>query len=71
MPEDLAIFIDWENIYISTVTEYNSKPNVSAMEAVAPRTLAPTAPTESMFTWQTQRRWSSCQNASAYQAEPA
>ncbi len=31
MNEDLAIFIDWENIYISTVTEYNSKPNVSAM----------------------------------------
>jgi len=31
MPEDLAIFIDWENIYISTVTEYNSKPNVSAI----------------------------------------
>jgi uncharacterized LabA/DUF88 family protein len=29
--EDLAIFIDWENIYISTVSEYNSKPNVSAM----------------------------------------
>ena len=31
MPEDLAIFIDWENIYISTVSEYKSKPNVSAM----------------------------------------
>jgi uncharacterized LabA/DUF88 family protein len=31
MPEDLAIFIDWENIYISTVTEYNSKPNDSAI----------------------------------------
>ena len=31
MPEDLAIFIDWENIYISTVTEYHSKPNVSAI----------------------------------------
>lgn len=31
MTEDLAIFIDWENIYISTVTEYNSKPNVSAI----------------------------------------
>lgn len=31
MPEDLAIFIDWENIYISTVTEYKAKPNVSAM----------------------------------------
>jgi uncharacterized LabA/DUF88 family protein len=31
MPEDLAIFIDWENIYISTVTEYGAKPNVSAM----------------------------------------
>ena len=31
MPEDLAVFIDWENIYISTVSEYNSKPNVSAM----------------------------------------
>ncbi|MGF1471672.1 MAG: NYN domain-containing protein [Rubrobacteraceae bacterium] len=31
MNEDLAIFIDWENIYISTVSEYNSKPNVSAM----------------------------------------
>jgi hypothetical protein len=31
MPEDLAIFMDWENIYISTVTEYNSKPNVSAI----------------------------------------
>src|SRR5918994_1593762 len=30
MPEDLAIFIDWENIYISTVTEYGAKPNVSA-----------------------------------------
>ena len=29
--EDLAIFIDWENIYISTVTEYKSKPNVSAI----------------------------------------
>jgi uncharacterized LabA/DUF88 family protein len=29
--EDLAIFIDWENIYISTVSEYNSKPNVSAI----------------------------------------
>ena len=31
MNEDLAIFIDWENIYISTVTEYKSKPNVSAI----------------------------------------
>ncbi len=31
MPEDLAIFIDWENIYISTVSEYNAKPNVSAI----------------------------------------
>ena len=31
MTEDLAIFIDWENIYISTVTEYKSKPNVSAI----------------------------------------
>ncbi len=31
MPDDLAVFIDWENIYISTVTEYNSKPNVSAI----------------------------------------
>jgi uncharacterized LabA/DUF88 family protein len=31
MPEDLAIFIDWENIYISTVTEYKSRPNVSAI----------------------------------------
>ena len=31
MAEDLAIFIDWENIYISTVTEYNAKPNVSAI----------------------------------------
>jgi uncharacterized LabA/DUF88 family protein len=31
MPEDLAIFIDWENIFISTVSEYNSKPNVSAI----------------------------------------
>jgi len=31
MPADLAIFIDWENIYISTVSEYNSKPNVSAI----------------------------------------
>ncbi|CAN5830089.1 hypothetical protein BH23ACT11_BH23ACT11_06820 [soil metagenome] len=31
MNEDLAIFIDWENIYISTVSEYKSKPNVSAM----------------------------------------
>jgi uncharacterized LabA/DUF88 family protein len=31
MPEDLAVFIDWENIYISTVTEYKSKPNVSAI----------------------------------------
>jgi uncharacterized LabA/DUF88 family protein len=31
MPEDLAIFIDWENIYISTVSEYKSKPNVSAI----------------------------------------
>ena len=31
MHEDLAVFIDWENIYISTVTEYNSKPNVSAI----------------------------------------
>ena len=31
MTEDLAIFIDWENIYISTVSEYNSKPNVSAI----------------------------------------
>jgi uncharacterized LabA/DUF88 family protein len=25
------VFIDWENIYISTVSEYNSKPNVSAI----------------------------------------
>ena len=31
MPEDLAVFIDWENIYISTVSEYSSKPNVSAI----------------------------------------
>jgi len=31
MTEDLAIFIDWENIYISTVTEYGAKPNVSAI----------------------------------------
>jgi uncharacterized LabA/DUF88 family protein len=31
MTEHLAIFIDWENIYISTVTEYGAKPNVSAM----------------------------------------
>ena len=31
MPEALAVFIDWENIYISTVTEYKSKPNVSAI----------------------------------------
>ena len=31
MAEDLAIFIDWENIYISTVTEYGAKPNVSAI----------------------------------------
>lgn len=31
MNEDLAIFIDWENIYISTVTEYKAKPNVSAI----------------------------------------
>jgi uncharacterized LabA/DUF88 family protein len=31
MPEDLAVFIDWENIYISTVTEYGAKPNVSAI----------------------------------------
>src|SRR5918999_1626465 len=31
MPEDLAIFIDWENIYISTVPEHKSKPNVSAI----------------------------------------
>ncbi|HSL01265.1 MAG TPA: NYN domain-containing protein [Rubrobacteraceae bacterium] len=31
MPDDLAIFIDWENIYISTVSEYKSKPNVSAI----------------------------------------
>lgn len=31
MPEDLAIFIDWENIYISTVNEYGAKPNVSAI----------------------------------------
>jgi uncharacterized LabA/DUF88 family protein len=31
MPEDMAVFIDWENIYISTVSEYNSKPNVSAI----------------------------------------
>jgi uncharacterized LabA/DUF88 family protein len=31
MTEDLAIFIDWENIYISTVSEYNAKPNVSAI----------------------------------------
>jgi len=29
--EDLAVFIDWENIYISTVTEYDAKPNVSAI----------------------------------------
>ncbi len=29
--EDLAVFIDWENIYISTVSEYSSKPNVSAI----------------------------------------
>ncbi|MGH3088957.1 MAG: NYN domain-containing protein [Rubrobacteraceae bacterium] len=29
--EDLAVFIDWENIYISTVSEYGSKPNVSAI----------------------------------------
>ncbi len=29
--EDLAVFIDWENIYISTVSEYKSKPNVSAI----------------------------------------
>ena len=29
--EDLAIFMDWENIYISTVTEYGTKPNVSAI----------------------------------------
>jgi uncharacterized LabA/DUF88 family protein len=27
----LAVFIDWENIYISTVTEYDAKPNVSAI----------------------------------------
>ncbi len=31
MNEDLAIFMDWENIYISTVTEYKAKPNVSAI----------------------------------------
>ena len=31
MTEDLAVFIDWENIYISTVTEYGAKPNVSAI----------------------------------------
>src|ERR687896_2297925 len=31
MSEDLAVFIDWENIYISTVTEYKSRPNVSAI----------------------------------------
>ncbi len=31
MTEDTAIFIDWENIYISTVTEYGAKPNVSAI----------------------------------------
>lgn len=31
MPEDMAVFIDWENIYISTVSEYSSKPNVSAI----------------------------------------
>jgi uncharacterized LabA/DUF88 family protein len=31
LSEDLAIFIDWENIYISTVNEYGAKPNVSAM----------------------------------------
>src|SRR3712207_9284329 len=31
MPEDLAVFIDWENIYISTVSEYKAKPNVSAI----------------------------------------
>ena len=31
MSEDLAIFMDWENIYISTVTEYGTKPNVSAI----------------------------------------
>src|SRR5829696_5668678 len=31
MPEDLAVFIDWVNIYISTVTEYGAKPNVSAI----------------------------------------
>ena len=31
MTEDLAVFIDWENIYISTVTEYSAKPNVSAI----------------------------------------
>src|ERR671919_226748 len=31
MNEDLAVFIDWENIYISTVSEYNAKPNVSAI----------------------------------------
>jgi uncharacterized LabA/DUF88 family protein len=31
MSEDLAVFIDWENIYISTVTEYGAKPNVSAI----------------------------------------
>jgi uncharacterized LabA/DUF88 family protein len=31
MPEDLAVLIDWKNIYISTVTEYKSKPNVSAI----------------------------------------
>ena len=31
MPEDLAVFIDWENIYLSTVSAYNSKPTVSAI----------------------------------------
>jgi uncharacterized LabA/DUF88 family protein len=31
MSEDLAVFIDWENIYISTVSEYSAKPNVSAI----------------------------------------
>ncbi|MGI8649049.1 MAG: NYN domain-containing protein [Rubrobacter sp.] len=31
MQEDLAIFMDWENIYISTVQEYKTKPNVSAI----------------------------------------
>ncbi|TCJ15905.1 NYN domain-containing protein [Rubrobacter taiwanensis] len=31
LSEDLAIFIDWENIYISTVNEYGAKPNVSAI----------------------------------------